>query len=130
MRIQIKLSKYFHTSIHPFSQSVIPKPNQTNRKPNQTKKKNKIHPHSPLKTHSITAYHISALEYVREQMGIWSSLMSVLATAPDCAWSKTLVSTAWNVCNMHRQEKKKSLALNCRKSDFSVLLLKEFLHSS
>lgn len=46
MRIQIKLSKCFHPNIHPFSQSVIPKPNQTE---NQTKqrKKNKIHPTHP-----------------------------------------------------------------------------------
>lgn len=58
MRIQIKLSKYLHPIIHPLSQNVIQ---------NQTKQR-KNPPHSPLKTHLITVYHISTLEHVREQM--------------------------------------------------------------
>lgn len=108
-----------------YNSPLLPK---RDSKPNQTKKKTP--PHSPLKTRSITVYHISTLEHVREQMWIWSSLISVLATAPYCARSKTIVSTAWNVCNIHRQEKKNILALSCRELDFSVHLLEEFLHSS
>lgn len=112
MRIQIKLTKYFHPNIHSFSQNVIQ---------NQTKQRKKSTPLTS-KNHSIAFYHISTLEHVREQVWIWRSLMSVLATAPYCAKSKTVVSTAWNVCNIHRWEKKKIISFNCRKADFSVLI--------